>query len=198
MFPSFLYLYWRVKTLKKSHWTRWPIFHCHDQIVFCVFFSKNPGWKTDDPFSNDMGSTKDLQKKTKKNMGSTKDLQKKTKKNMGSTKDLPPKNKWCPMKSSDLSMAFPFPQRFSWSGRFARFCQVVSACFHQPIIVQAMTCAWYGPRLGWLGWLKHRNQVSGWWARATPLKNMKVNWDDDYSQVIWKNKIHGNQTTNQV
>ena len=31
----------------------------------------------------------------------------------------------------------------------------------------------------------------------TPLKNMKVNWDD-YSQVIWENTIHGNQTTNQL
>ena len=31
--------------------------------------------------------------------------------------------------------------------------------------------------------------VSGWWARATPLKNMKVNWDDEipyYSQYMGK------------
>ena len=24
----------------------------------------------------------------------------------------------------------------------------------------------------------------------TPLKNMKVSWDDDYPQYIWKNKVH--------
>ena len=29
--------------------------------------------------------------------------------------------------------------------------------------------------------------LSGWWARATPLKNMKVNWDDDIPN-IWENK----------
>ena len=36
--------------------------------------------------------------------------------------------------------------------------------------------------------------VGGW---ATPLKNMKVNWDDEIPN-IWENKIHGNQTTNQL
>ena len=25
-----------------------------------------------------------------------------------------------------------------------------------------------------------------------------VNWDDDYSQSIWENKIDGNQTSNQM
>ena len=28
---------------------------------------------------------------------------------------------------------------------------------------------------------------SGWWARATPLKNMNVNWDDEIPD-IWENK----------
>ena len=32
---------------------------------------------------------------------------------------------------------------------------------------------------------------------ATPLKNMKVHWDDEIPN-IWENKIHGNQTTNQL
>ena len=36
--------------------------------------------------------------------------------------------------------------------------------------------------------------VGGW---VTPLKNMKVNWDDEIPN-IWENKIHGNQTTNQI
>ena len=31
-------------------------------------------------------------------------------------------------------------------------------------------------------------RFSGWWARATPLKNMKVNWDDEIPN-IWENKI---------
>ena len=39
---------------------------------------------------------------------------------------------------------------------------------------------------------RKRNLVGGW---ATPLKNMKVSWDDDIPN-IWENKIHGNQTTN--
>ena len=37
---------------------------------------------------------------------------------------------------------------------------------------------------------------SGWWFLATPLKNMKVSWDDEIPN-IWENKIDGNQTTNQ-
>ena len=37
----------------------------------------------------------------------------------------------------------------------------------------------------------NQSLVGGW---ATPLKNMNVNWDDDYSQLIWENKIHGNQS----
>ena len=37
-------------------------------------------------------------------------------------------------------------------------------------------------------WLwKPPDILSGWWARATPLKNMKVNWDDDIPN-IWENK----------
>ena len=35
-----------------------------------------------------------------------------------------------------------------------------------------------------------------WLVVWTPLKNMKVNWDED-SQYFWENKIEGNQTTNQ-
>ena len=35
-----------------------------------------------------------------------------------------------------------------------------------------------------------------WLVLWTPLKNMKVSWDD-YKPNIWENKIHGNQTTNQ-
>ena len=30
--------------------------------------------------------------------------------------------------------------------------------------------------------------IAGCWARATPLKNMKVNWDDEIPN-IWDNKI---------
>ena len=36
--------------------------------------------------------------------------------------------------------------------------------------------------------------VGGW---ATPLKNMKVNWDDDIPNIYGKIK-NGNQTTNQI
>ena len=39
-------------------------------------------------------------------------------------------------------------------------------------------------------------QILLWLVVSTPLKNMKVNWDD-YSQYFWENKIDGNQTTNQ-
>ena len=42
-------------------------------------------------------------------------------------------------------------------------------------------------------WINHLT-YPGWWARATPLKNMKVNWDDD-SQYMGKYKMF--QTTNQ-
>ena len=38
--------------------------------------------------------------------------------------------------------------------------------------------------------------IAGWWLNPTPLKNMKVNWDD-YNQYIWK-KINMFQTTNQI
>ena len=31
--------------------------------------------------------------------------------------------------------------------------------------------------------------IIGWWLSPTPLKNMKVKWDDDIPN-IWKNKIH--------
>ena len=30
----------------------------------------------------------------------------------------------------------------------------------------------------------HGESQSGWWARATPLKNMKVNWDDDSNPIL--------------
>ena len=36
----------------------------------------------------------------------------------------------------------------------------------------------------------------GWWLNPTPLKNMKVHWDDDYSQYMGKGKIF--QTTDQI
>ena len=36
-----------------------------------------------------------------------------------------------------------------------------------------------------------------WLVVWTPLKNMNVNWDDEIPN-IWENKIHGNQTTNQI
>ena len=38
--------------------------------------------------------------------------------------------------------------------------------------------------------------ISGRWARATPLKNMNVNWDDEIPNINGKIK-NGNQTTNQ-
>ena len=31
--------------------------------------------------------------------------------------------------------------------------------------------------------------LSGWWYVSTPLKNMKVNWDDELPN-IWKKQIH--------
>jgi hypothetical protein len=31
--------------------------------------------------------------------------------------------------------------------------------------------------------------LSGWWFQPTPLKNMKVSWDDDIPNK-WKHKIH--------
>ena len=43
------------------------------------------------------------------------------------------------------------------------------------------------------GW----DSFTGWWARATPLKNMKVNWDDEIPFIYGTIK-NGNQTTNQI
>ena len=37
----------------------------------------------------------------------------------------------------------------------------------------------------------------GWLVVSTPLKNIKVNWDDE-NPNIWKNKSHVSVTTNQV
>ena len=41
-----------------------------------------------------------------------------------------------------------------------------------------------------------------WLVVGPPLKNMKVNWDDNMmiieTQYSWENKIDGNQTTNQL
>ena len=45
--------------------------------------------------------------------------------------------------------------------------------------------------------LCHGKSLAGWWARATPLKNMKVNWDDEIPNINGKIK-NGNQTTNQL
>ena len=60
-------------------------------------------------------------------------------------------------------------------------------------ILNAHTNDWNGrSKYGDL-WGKKKKLVGAW---ATPLTNMKVNWDD-YSLYIWENKIHGNQTTNQ-
>ena len=39
--------------------------------------------------------------------------------------------------------------------------------------------------------------IDSWLVVWTPLKNMKVNWDDDIPN-IWENKIDGNQTTKQL
>ena len=36
---------------------------------------------------------------------------------------------------------------------------------------------------------------SGWWLNPTPLKNMKINWDDEIPK-IWRKKMF--QTTNQT
>jgi len=38
--------------------------------------------------------------------------------------------------------------------------------------------------------------LSGWWFQPTPLKNIKVSWDD-YSQYMESHKIPWFQTTNQ-
>ena len=39
---------------------------------------------------------------------------------------------------------------------------------------------------------------TGWWVFSHPSEKYEfVNWDDDYSQQKWENRIHGNQTTNQ-
>ena len=43
-------------------------------------------------------------------------------------------------------------------------------------------------------WILGESLVGGW---ATPLKNMKVNWDDDIPN-IWKNKSRVAVTTNQI
>jgi len=41
------------------------------------------------------------------------------------------------------------------------------------------------------------SKLSGWWLSPTPLKNMKVNWDDDIPN-IWKVIKFMFQTTNQL
>ena len=38
-----------------------------------------------------------------------------------------------------------------------------------------------------MSWEIRSQNMTGWWARATPLKNMNVSWDD-YSQYLWENK----------
>ena len=44
----------------------------------------------------------------------------------------------------------------------------------------------------------YKFSLSGWWARATPLKNMsQLGWLDINPILMGKYKIHGNQTTNQ-
>ena len=46
------------------------------------------------------------------------------------------------------------------------------------------------------GCMDQDNQdISGWWLSPTPLKNMKISWDDDYSQYMETNMF---QTTNQL
>ena len=60
---------------------------------------------------------------------------------------------------------------------------------------------WFFPRQ-----LSNRFQTSteifsGWWARATPLKNMSSSIGMISNPIyiyIWENKIDGNQTTNQI
>jgi len=37
------------------------------------------------------------------------------------------------------------------------------------------------------GCMDQDNQdIYGWWLSPTPLKNMKISWDDDYSQYMEK------------
>ena len=43
------------------------------------------------------------------------------------------------------------------------------------------------------------DKPSGWWSRATPLKNMTSSIGMmRATQYSWENKIDGNQTTNQL
>ena len=58
-----------------------------------------------------------------------------------------------------------------------------------------------GYQSGWLSnmcihWLFHW-ETHGWLVVWTPLKNMKVNWDDEIPN-IWENAKNGNQITNQM
>ena len=48
-------------------------------------------------------------------------------------------------------------------------------------------------------WLEKLDMLwySSWLVVWTPLKNMKVNWDDEIPN-IWENRIDVNQTTNQL
>ena len=42
--------------------------------------------------------------------------------------------------------------------------------------------------------------ITGWWFFATPLKNdgVKVSWDDDIPNIVWKKIIQMFQATNQI
>ena len=40
--------------------------------------------------------------------------------------------------------------------------------------------------MGMVGGWGNIHSYSGWWGLPTPLKNMKVNWDDELPN-IWKN-----------
>jgi hypothetical protein len=48
------------------------------------------------------------------------------------------------------------------------------------------TMGWSALYAGWT-WYFPGFRSSGWWLSPTPLKNMKVNWDDDIPNV-WKNR----------
>ena len=49
---------------------------------------------------------------------------------------------------------------------------------------------------GWLG-NPDLNWMTGWWARATPLKNMTSSIGMMRFPLLMGKKIHGNHTTNQ-
>ena len=57
----------------------------------------------------------------------------------------------------------------------------------------SMLCCWKGWLISLKSLLLHCDveiiSVEIWLAVSTPMKNMKVSWDD-FSQYIWKNKIH--------